>query len=181
MKRIVCWFLCLVLMLSVTTVLAEDAFDTSADTKQVEELGVPTLASVQKLKSEADALWNQKKYSDAAAAYAIYAKQVNWLANLVSAGLDPYYNASSSDRKGYYPSDTTMRTSALAKHEDKANRYKIERNRAIMREGLCYYYLKDYESALPLLLKALDLFSLDDNEVANWKTTMTALYDIIGY
>lgn len=179
MKRIVCWVLCLVLLLGVTTVLAEDAFDTSADTKQVEELGVPTLTSVAELKSEADSLWSQEKYDEAAVAYAIYAKQVNWLANLVSAGLDPFYNASSSDRKDYYPSDTSMRVGALASHERKANEYKEERNRAIMQEGLCYYYLNDYESALPLLLKALDLFSLD--EVANWQITMNALYTIIGY
>lgn len=179
MKRIVCWFLCLVLMLSVTTVLAEDAFDTSADAKQVEELGVPTLSSVAASKKKADDLWSQKNYKKAAVAYAEYAKEVNWLANLVSAGLDPYYNASSSDRKEYYPNDTTMRTSALVKYELEANVYKTERNRAIMQEGLCYYYLNDYERALPLLLKALDLFSLD--EVSNWKTTMTALYDIIGY
>ncbi|MBQ4581241.1 MAG: hypothetical protein IJA83_11345 [Clostridia bacterium] len=159
--------------------LAEDAFDISADTQQVEELGIPTVELVQKLKVDADNLWNAKDYKKAAKAYAEYAKKVNWLANLVSAGLDPYYNATSSERKDYYPSDTEMRTSALVKYERKANEYKRERNRAIMREGLCYYNMNDYETALPLLLKALDLFDLND-EVENWKTTMNALYDIVG-
>lgn len=178
MKKIVSLLLCLMMLGSYSLVFAEDAFDTSADTQQVEELGIPTTASVNALKVKADNLWKEKKYAEAAEAYEVYAKQVNWLANLVSSGLDPFYNASSSDRKDYYPSDTTMRTSSLAKYEREANDYKKERNRAIMNQGLCYYYLKDYESALPLLLKSLDLFSLD--EVANWKTAMTALYDIIG-
>ena len=46
-------------------------------------------------------------------------------------------------------------------------------------EGLCYYYLNDYETALPLILKALDLIDIKDT--TNWKLAMEALYSIVGY
>ena len=45
-------------------------------------------------------------------------------------------------------------------------------------EGLCYYYLGDYEQALPLLIKALDLIEIEDE--TNWKLGMDALYSIVG-
>ena len=178
MKKILALVLTFALLLPCFAALAEeDAFDMTADQETVAELGIPTVSTVAALKTEADALWTAKDYAGAATAYATYAKQANWLANLISAGLDPFYTASSSDRKGWSPSQLSWND--LTGPENSANDYKSERNRAILRQGLCYYNLGDYENALPLLLKALDLIELDQESY--WKEAMAALYAIIGY
>lgn len=119
----------------------------------------------------------KKDYQNAANAYAIYAKQVNWLANLITAGLEPFYGAKYDDRKSFYP--RILSYSDLTAAENKANEYKGERNRAMLYEGLCYYNMDEYETALPLLIKALDLIEIKDE--ANWKLGMESLYTIIGY
>ena len=156
------------------TAYADDTFDLSAEQQQIAELGIPTVSSVSQLKTTADNLWNQKDYANAAPAYANYAKQANWLANIIASGLEPFYSGNS---KNFSPSSITW--NMLTSAEDKANSYKSERNRAMVQEGLCYYYMNDYEMAMPLLIKALDLVDIKDQK--NWKLAMDALYSIVGY
>ena len=156
---------------------ADTPFDLSSSTQQLTELGIPTITSIDTLKANADTLWDNQNYTDAAAAYAKYAKQVNWFANISSSGLEPYYGASYDDRKDFSP--TQFSVYDLSSYENASNSYKTERNRAILYEGLCYYHLGDYTSALPLLIKALDLIDIQDE--VNWKVGMEALYAIIGY
>lgn len=193
MKRLFAILLTMCLLLGCVSVsLAEEAedkastvdttFDFSDQEAKIKELGIPTVASVAELKKAADDLWNAKDYTGAADAYATYAKQANWLANLITAGLEPFYGASYDNRKSF--SFSGFKKGANYKYdlgnaETKANNYKTERNRAMLREGLCYYNLGQYEIALPLLIKALDLIDINDTD--NWQIGMNALYDIIGY
>ena len=142
------------------TEISGDEFDLSEEQGKVAELGIPTISSVAELKKEADDLYAAKDYKNAATAYAVYAKNANWLANIISGTLEPYYGASYDDRKNWYPKK--MEYSSLSSAESTANGYKSERNRAMLYEGLCYYYENDYETAIPLLLKALDLIEIDD-------------------
>ena len=182
MKRIILLVCCLALMLPMMTAFAESdvetdsEFDFAAEQKKVDELGIPTVTSVAALKSKADELWESKDYKEAANAYAEYAKQANWLANIISSGLEPYYGASYDDRKGWSPKEMSFSELALA--ETKSNSYKSERNRAMLYEGLCYFYLDEYELALPLLIKALDIIEISDEK--NWQLGMDALYSIVG-
>jgi tetratricopeptide (TPR) repeat protein len=161
-----------------TTTATDDELDVSKDAAKVSELGIPTVESVESLKSAAVKLWNAKDYEKAAEAYATYATNANWLANLISVGLDPYYDATSSEQTSLYKSDKDFFNNLVA-GEKKANYYKSERNVAMARRALCYYYLGDYTTAVPLLTKALDLIEIDD--VDTWKLCMEALYDIVGY
>ena len=183
MKRVLALFCCLFLMAPVmiafaeTTDEADSEFDLSEEQQRIEELGIPTVSSVATMKAEADELWNNKDYEAAAIAYSEYAEQANWLANIISAGLEPYYSASYDDRDNWYPDELSF--TALATAETTSNSYKSERNRAMLYEGLCYYYLNDYESALPLLINALELIEIEDEE--NWGLGMEALYSIVGY
>ena len=71
-----------------------------------------------------------------------------------------------------------MKLKDLIRAESTSNDYKSERNRAMLYEGLCYYNLGDYEQALPLLIKALDLIEIEDE--TNWKLGMDALYSIVS-
>lgn len=154
---------------------SEDELDLSKDKEKVDELGIPTVSSVQKLKSEADALYESKDYMKAAEAYSLYAKNVNWLANIISGTLEPYYSADYDDRKDWKPESIDVTTLYMA--ESESNHYKSERNRAMLYEGLCYYYENDYETAIPLLLKALDLIEIDDE--TNWQLGYDAVMDIV--
>ena len=146
MKRILALLLCLMLALPIAAFAesadsADSEFDLSADQEKIAELGVPTVSAVAELKSNADTLWKNGDYEAAARAYAEYAKQANWLANIISGGLEPFYSASYDDRKNWYPDQLSF--SDLSSAESKANSYKAERNRAMLYEGLCYYNLGD--------------------------------------
>ena len=104
MKRILALLLCLMLALPIAAFAesadsADSEFDLSADQEKIAELGVPTVSAVAELKSNADTLWKNGDYEAAARAYAEYAKQANWLANIISGGLEPFYSASYDDRK----------------------------------------------------------------------------------
>ena len=188
MKRmVICFICCILVVVSVGFVYAEEdntvssdfdtTFDLTAEQQKIEELGIPTTSSVEALKKNADDLWAAEDYKNAADAYAVYAKQVNWLANIISAGLEPFYGASYDNMKNWYPK--VLNYTSLSNAESKANEYKGERNRAMLYEGLCYYNLNEYETALPLIIKALDLIEIKDEE--NWKLGMETLYSMVGY
>jgi len=155
---------------------ADDLFDTSDEEEQVSELGIPTPESVADLKEKADSLYDEKSYKDAAQAYANYAKNANWLANLLSQTLEPYYGAAYDDRKSFSPE--VLSISTMSGVESLANAYKAERNRAYLYEGLCYKEAGDNDAALPLLLKALDIIEIDQEDY--WKEAMDAVLEIIG-
>lgn len=191
MKRLISVLLILCVIMSAGCIaFAEDAaedsdtadeidsvLDTSEEQEKTAKLGIPTVSSVEELKKAADDLYAAGDYRNAAAAYAVYAEQANWLANIISGGLEPFYGASYDNRKNWSPK--VLSYSTLTAAERKANEYKGERNRAMLYEGLCYYNLNEYETALPLLLKALDLIEIKDE--TNWKLGMEALYAIIEY
>lgn len=152
-------------------------FDLSEEQDMISELGIPTMSSVFDLSEKADGLWDAEEYKNAADAYATLAEQANWLANILSAGLEPYYSADYDDRKDFSPQKIDI--SDLVVYETASNTFKSERNRAMLYEGLCYYNIGDYEMALPLLIKALDIIEITDEE--NWELGMQALYSIVGF
>lgn len=169
----------MILCMMFACAMAEDEMDISSQQQKVEELGIPTLNSVEKMKQNADALWNVGNYPEAAVAYNNYASNANWIANIISAGLEPFYHADYDARKSwnFYHKEMTM--DALAPYEQIANRYKSERNRAMVLEGLCYYNMGEYTRAMPLLLKVLDI--LEETQETEWKLAMKALYSMVGY
>ncbi len=185
MKKIVSLVLLVVLLVTGLVAVAEgttDEFDVSADAAKVSELGIPTVSSVAELKSKADSLWKAGDYQAAAEAYSIYAKNANWLANLIAAGCEPFYGGSKDEQSNfssYYKKFSYGGFfSTISNGESKSNSYKSERNRAMAYEALCYYKLGDYVTAVPLLTKALDVIEI--NQVEYWELCTNALYDIVG-
>ena len=181
MKKIVSLILLIAMLVTGLVAIAEDTtdeFDVSADAAKVSELGIPTVSSVAKLKSNADSLWNAGDYQAAAEAYSIYAKNANWLANLLSAGCEPFYDGTKDERSDFYSATKSGFYKTVSAGEKKANSYKLERNRAMTYEALCYYHLGDYATAVPLLTKVLDLIEID--QVGYWELCTNALYDIVG-
>ena len=181
MKKIVSLVLMVAMLMTGLVAVAEgttDEFDVSVDAAKVSELGIPTVSSVAEMKSKADSLWDAGDYQAAAEAYSIYAKNANWLANLIAAGCEPYYGRTANEQERFCSEAKGGFYRTVANGEKQSNSYKIERNRAMAYEALCYYKLGDYVTAVPLLTKALDVIEID--EVDYWELCTNALYDIVG-
>ena len=173
MKKAMC--LCFLLFFVVSVYSQSNEIDISKIQEEIDQYGMPTISSVDLLNTNANMLYEEEKWKEAADAYALFAKNANWLANLISKGLEPYYSASSTDRKNISYSII----GALAKYEKKANYYKNLRNIAILRQGICFYKLNEYKTSLTYILKALDL--IDIEELDQWEEARTILYDIVKY
>ncbi|MEZ7198564.1 hypothetical protein [Pseudodesulfovibrio karagichevae] len=150
-----------------------DPFDLSASTSKIQELGVPTKTEVDNLEKKATDLFNAGEYREAIPALIQYSKRANWLANIISSTLEPYYSASYDDRKHF-----SSNLSALVKIESTANSYKRKRNIAIAMHGECLMKLGDTREAIPVLINALNLISID-NDVW-WKRTRENLLNLVG-
>jgi len=151
----------------------KDPFDTSATDKKIKELGVPTISSVDAMEKKAKDLFLSGNCKSAVTALDKYAKTANHLANIISAGLDPYYGADYDDRK-YFSG-----VKQLAVFEQKSNDYKAKRNRARVMQGECLAKLGKKNESVSVLIGALDLIDIDDREW--WERARKALYEQIGY
>ncbi len=136
---------------------SDDPFDTSAAQKKIAELGVPTTASVADLEKQAGDLFTQRDCGKAIPALERFARQANWLANLVAAGVQPFYSASYDSRKNFGTG-----VSELVPYERMANEYKSKRDRAMVMQAECVISLGQKDRAVSLLVRSLDLISIDD-------------------
>lgn len=142
---------------------------------EIDEYGMPTISSVDEMLVNADKLYDTQNWQDAADAYSLFAKNANWLANLISNGLEPYYSATYDEKKSVSNSVITP----LTKYESLSNYYKVQRNKAILRQGICFFNLNDNKASLPYILKALDLIGVEDLD--QWKEARDILYAIIKF
>ncbi len=152
-----------------------DPLDLSRELEKIAEYGVPTVQLVDQMKVKADTLYQSQSWSDAIVAYEEYAKKANWLANLISQCVEPYYSASYDDRKNV--SYSTLKK--YIPYESAANNYKKLRNQAYVRIGLCYKNLGNVDKAVAYLYKGLDL--VDMKSTTDWSEAVTALSEIVGY
>ena len=148
-----------------------DPFDLTAIQKRVEESGVPTPQTVQQLEEKAAVLAHNSKWQEAANAYETYARASNWLANLISAGLDPFYHASYDDRKNYSIAKGDIQLESLS------NSYRKKRDEANVSQAECYMRLNDTRKAVPLLVRALEIMSIKETEL--WSRARKDLYSLI--
>lgn len=152
-----------------------NSLDLSMQKEQVEKYGVPTIKTVEEMKNKADALYDSESWEQAIVAYEIYATHVNWLANLLSQCVEPYYSASYDERKA----TTYLTLKPFVPFEDKANECKTNRNQAYVKIGLCYKNIGDVKNSVIYLHKALDLLSVDD--IVYWTLAKDALAEILGF
>lgn len=155
--------------------ISNDPFDVSIQKEQIAKYGIPTLKTVEEMKTKADALYDAESWEQAAAAYEIYAKHVNWLSNLLAQCVEPYYSASYDDRKA----TTYSALKPFIPFENKANQCKMNRNEAYVKIGLCYKNLGDFKNAVTYLHKGLDLLSVDD--LLYWTLAKDAMAEILEF
>lgn len=152
-----------------------DPLDLSRELEKIAEYGVPTVEIVNQMKEKADNLYSSESWADAINAYEEYAKKANWLANLLSQCVEPYYSASYDDKKN-------VSYGSLKKYipyETASNNYKKLRNQAYVRIGLCYKNLGQVDKAVAYLYKGLDL--VDVKSTTDWSLAVDALSGLIGY
>lgn len=152
-----------------------DPLDLSRELEKISEYGVPTVELVNQMKEKADNLFSSESWADAIVAYEEYAKKANWLANLLSQCVEPYYSASYDDKKN-------VSYASLKKYipyETASNNYKKLRNQAYVRIGLCHKNLGHVDKAVAYLYKGLDL--VDVKSTTDWALAVDALSELIGY
>ncbi len=152
-----------------------DPIDVSIQKEQIEKYGIPTISAIKEMKDKADALYDSHSWEEAATAYEIYAKHVNWLANLLSQCVEPYYSASYDDRKSIPQSIIRP----LIPFESKANECKRNRNEAFVKIGICYKNMGDIKNAVVYLHKGLDLIDIKDDTY--WKLAAEAMAEILEF
>jgi len=153
----------------------DDPFDVSKQLEQISKYGVPTIAIVNDLKTKADALYESESWKEAITAYKAYAEKANWLANLLSQCVQPYYSAGYDDRKSVPYSFTSQFLSI----ENKANELKSNRNVAYVRMGISYKRSGDIKNAVAYLYKGLQY--LDVKQRTEWELAKNELIEILGF
>lgn len=175
MKRVFIAFGLLLVFVGVTRAQEKDPMDVSSEMEKIEKYGVPTVDAVSELKHRADSLYNAKDWEKAAIALDDYAKNANWLANLLSQCVEPYYSASYDDKK----SISYFSLKPFVPFEDKANSLKEGRNEAYVKIGICQKELGNTKKAVAYLYKGLDLLSVDQR--AYWEIAKNAIAEIVGF
>ena len=158
-----------------TVTKADDPLDLSSQLEIVEKHGVPTVSMVQEMKEKAEMLYTNQMWEEAAAAYEEFAQKANWLANIISQCVEPYYSASYDDKKNI--SYTALKD--FIPYENKANALKEERNVAYVRIGLCYKNMGNNSQAVIYLHKALELLGMDQR--IEWNEAANAMAEIVGF
>jgi tetratricopeptide (TPR) repeat protein len=153
---------------------ASDALDRTLYQNQIKEYGIPTKELVDQLGVKAAQLFDAKDYKNALPALQEFEKQSNWLANLISSGLKPYYSASYDDKKSF----SNAKLQALIPYERLSNDLKMRRNRTMVLEAECLVCLGNYKDAVSVYLKSLDLIDIKDWEW--WARAQQGLYKLIG-
>lgn len=152
-----------------------DPLDISKEMEQIDKYGVPTVKAVEELKAKADTLFQSKAWKEAAVAYEVYAKNANWLANLLSQCVEPYYSASYKDKEKI----SYSLLKPFIPLESKANEIKKNRNIAYVKIGLCYKNSGNVKNAVAYLHKGLDLLSID--EYGNWMAAKDAMLELLQF
>lgn len=155
--------------------MENDPMDLSRELEKIAEYGVPTVQLVEQMKLKADNLYYSRSWSDAIVAYEEYAKKANWLANILSHCVEPYYSASYDDKKN----TSYAVIERYIPYERASNNYKELRNQAYVRIGLCYKHLGNNDKAVAYLYKSLDLVSMDAQN--DWSEAVSALSEIVGF
>ncbi len=175
--------LTLVLFLCLATVKAEntltqtdssDPFDLSKSESKLNELGIPTLTTVDALERNASTLYQKQDWKAASEANAEFARAANWLANIIESGLRPFYKASYDDKKSFLQ---TGAVTDLAPYESQMNDLRKKRNRALVIQAECELNLGNKKQAVALLINALNVISV--KEIEYWGKARELLYSQI--
>jgi hypothetical protein len=156
---------------------AQDEMDNPLDltglSEERKDIDVLTVAEVDDLEALTRAAFDAGDCKSALPLLNDYQKQANSAANLLHAGLKPFYGASYDDRKNF------RGTGALVKYESASNQYKKKRNAAMVMAAECLVKTGDKAGAVIRFQRALELIDIDDQ--ALWDRARKGLYSLIAF
>ena len=153
--------------------LSLEGFETSQKTETVIKLG--ELSAIQ---SEAQKLFDQGQCEDAIPELTRVWEISNDIANTITSGLDPFYDAD-RDATSEFMSNNRELFKKLAQDETNANKLKAKRNLSMVMIGECHIKLGQTAQGLSFLRKALDLIDIGDLEM--WNRARTGAFEAVGY
>lgn len=141
--------------------------------EQVERLGVPSPEEVDSLRERAYSLYKADSCSTAVPALQTHAEKANWLANVISKGLQPYYDASYDEQE----SMSVGRMTELAEYEKSSNELKRQRNRSYVLVAECERKIGNSNLAMVYYMSVLDLIDTDNQDL--WDRARSGLYETV--
>lgn len=150
-----------------------DPLDPTPYLTQIARDGVPTPTNVQKLKEIALTLFNAGNFKEAIPALEAHRRAANWLANLIAAGNEPFYSATSTERRNIAGSIV----SSLASFESISNNYKLDRDHSSVMLAEAYAKVGDKVKAVATYLAVLNIIDVDDWEW--WNRARLGLYALL--
>ncbi len=136
-----------------------------------------TLTELKAMKSEADRELAANGCASATEKFAAAAIQANATANILHAGLNPFYDASRDDREIISRSSKAL--DPLIEKEKKMNEALKLRNSAWVQEGICKLEGGETEQGVAILNKALSLISVR-TEVETWRSAREAIWSLVA-
>lgn len=168
-KRLAVALTALALAVTPSAVFADET-----DALDIIENGIQTEAMVYELKEAADNYYENEDYEAAAEAYYETAIKANYLANIMSQCLEPYYSSSSN-----YKTVPDGMEDDLVALENKSNELIDLRNICYVYEGISYNKMGEQGDALAVLYKALGLITTSEKDI--WRLAANEVMTIIGY
>lgn len=150
---------------------AQEELDFSALLERFED-GVPDKADVDQLIAQAVSTFESEDCRRAIPQLAEAQARANHLANLITIGLEPFYDASYDDRRSF------RGVGELAPFEAMSNEYKRERNRLMVMEAECLLNTNQTREGIVRLYRALELIDIDNGPL--WNRARDRLYSEIG-
>lgn len=137
----------------------------------------PTAGNVALARQAAMAAFDSEQCESALPLIEEWISMANWHANLISAGLEPFYGALSSDRTDWFGRQTADKRSALIALEQSVNDARRQRNLGYVMRAECLAAVDRPLEALATFARALDLIDIDDTQL--WERAQTGLYELI--
>lgn len=151
---------------------SEDPMDMAGSERAISDAGIVRMSDIDALKERTSQLLAEGDCAAVVPELVELSKQSNFLANVIRAGIEPFYDASLEDRRSF------VITSALIDREREVSGLLETRNRAWVDEGLCHSEMGDDRTAIVRLTHALDYIGIDETET--WTTARNAIWRIVG-
>lgn len=151
---------------------SQSGFDITA---HIETHGIPSLVKVNQLEKNAEMHFKSKRYAQALQSYSEFVLHANALSLVLTKGMQPYYNASPEDRRGY----PYARLKNLLPMEMEAAALQRRRGRGYVMMGHCQRELGRASEAATAYMMGLELIPLADEKL--WAEAREGLLSILGY
>lgn len=168
-----CIALCVLLVASPPVLHAQETDPFDLENKGINDGAVSTVNALATIEEQARALFGDGACTgEVVAVLDDFARKANAMGNVISAGLEPFYDASLDDRRSF------RGTRELIPFETLANQYKRKRNIAMVMRAECIAKSGDRETAISVYYRALQLLSIDNTEW--WTRARNGLYALVG-